>query len=83
MIIQIFIHLSNPNIFCAHCLNGATGAIPDQVWDCMECQVGTKIFWSPEFFDRDYGQKAGALKLVRKNIGWRSWEIHIFSEIII
>ena len=23
----------------------------------MRTQVGTKIFWPPEFFDRDYGQK--------------------------
>ena len=26
------------------------------VWD-WSAKVGTKIFWSPEFFDRDYGQK--------------------------
>ena len=25
-----------------------------------QAEVGTKIFWSPEFFDRDYGQKAAS-----------------------
>eukprot|EP00435_Cladocopium_sp_Y103_P060204 s20_g22.t1 len=25
--------------------------------DRLSSGVGTKIFWSPEFFDRDYGQK--------------------------
>ena len=27
------------------------------VTDRLQSGVGTKIFWSPEFFDRDYGQK--------------------------
>lgn len=38
--------------------------------------MGTKIFWSPEFFDRDYGQKVHPTKIqqtgMRKN-WWSCW----------
>ena len=36
-------------------------SVNDYINAVFRTEVGTKIFWSPEFFDRDYGHKVEIL----------------------